>query len=131
MSEITKEQIDGLLPFLDTFERADFTAGTWEIKPGQFPFLNYDDSVDAFQKSLRDHGWIVPFDWPAWQNRAEEYVNDPKELESATPETIQKLLTTHSRKERFCEGHLAAMIECGHVAALLRRLESIRATMDN
>lgn len=107
------------------------TSGNWEIKPGQFPILDYDDTVVAFTKSLRDHGWIVPFDWPEWQNRAEEYVNDPKNVESADVDTIQKLLTLHSRKERFCEGHLAAMIECGHIAALLRRLKTIRATMDN
>jgi hypothetical protein len=36
------------------------------------------------------------------------------------------LLTTHSRKDRFCEGHLAAMFENGHIVALLRRLRELK-----
>lgn len=42
---------------------------------------------------------------------------------------MQKLLTTHVRKERFCSGHLAGMIENGHILALLKRLAAIRADM--
>ena len=33
---------------------------------------------------------------------------------------------THIHKDRFCEGHLAAMFENGHVVTLLRRLKAIR-----
>ena len=36
------------------------------------------------------------------------------------------LLTAHARNDRFCEGHLVAMIESGHVAACLRRLRDLR-----
>ena len=50
-------------------------------------------------------------------------------VELADSEPILKLLTTHVRKERFCEGHLAAMFEDGHIVALLRRLKVIREGM--
>jgi hypothetical protein len=36
------------------------------------------------------------------------------------------LITIHVRKERFCEGHLPAVVKCGHMAALLRRLKELR-----
>ena len=29
------------------------------------------------------------------------------------------LLTLHVRKEKFCEGHIAAMIEAGHIRRIL------------
>ena len=58
-----------------------------------------------------------------WQETAREYVEDPAKVESADAETIQKLLTTHVRKERFFEGHLAAMFENGHVVALLQKAQ--------
>ncbi|WP_390621590.1 DUF6508 domain-containing protein [Roseimaritima sediminicola] len=44
--------------------------------------------------------------------------------------TIQKLFTTHARKDRFCEGHLASMFENDHIPALLRRLRTLRHGMD-
>jgi len=44
-------------------------------------------------------------------------------------DVIRKLLTTHVRKERFCEGHLLAMFESGHIVNVLRRLKGLRSTM--
>jgi hypothetical protein len=58
---------------------------------------------------------------------AVKYVNDPDQIESADVEVLRKLLTTHVRQERFCEGYLAAMFENGHILALLRRLKQIAA----
>jgi hypothetical protein len=33
----------------------------------------------------------------------------------------------HVRKDRFCEGHFGAVLESGHIAAILRRVAGIRA----
>jgi hypothetical protein len=127
MPSITFHQIDSLLPFLDRFEAADFSAGTWNTTPGQMPWFDYAESVNQFQKALYDNGWIKSFDWTNWQDTAIQYVKNPHKIEAADAETIQKLFTTHIRKDRFCEGHLAAMIENRHIVALLRRLKNIRA----
>lgn len=120
------EQIDAILPFLDRFSADGFAVGTWHSPPGQFPWFEFSDPVSAFQQTLYDHGWIEPFDWGGWQDTAREYVEQPGRIDFADATVIQKLLTTHVRKERFCEGHLAAMFENGHVVALLRRLKAIR-----
>jgi len=52
-------------------------------------------------------------------------VNDETLLEEADLETLRKLLTTHVRKDRFCEGHLDYMFECGHITAILERLQQL------
>jgi hypothetical protein len=36
------------------------------------------------------------------------------------------LLTLHVRKERFCEGHIAAMVEAGYIQGILERLKEMR-----
>jgi len=97
---------------------------------GQFPWFDFEEVVMEVHQALYDNGWVTPaFDWTEWQESAEEFVNLPEKIEKADATTIQKLLTTHCRKERFCEGHLAAMFENGHVVSLLRRLKVIREKM--
>jgi hypothetical protein len=57
-------------------------------------------------------------------------VSKPGALETANLLTLRKLLTVHVRKDRFVEGHLARMLECGHITAILRRLREVRAGME-
>ena len=61
--------------------------------------------------------------WPS------DHVGSSDKIESAGAETLQKWFTTHVRKERFCEGHLAPVIENRHIVTLLRRLKVIREAM--
>ena len=132
MSQVTKEQIDSILPFLKPFEADGFSAGAWNITPGQMPWLNFDAAVLEFRTALYDNGGVTPsFDWSKWQEAAKEYVDAPENIESADAEIIRRLFTTHVRMERFCEGHLAAMFENGHIVALLRRSGQIRSTIEN
>jgi Family of unknown function (DUF6508) len=125
----TKCQIDALLPYLDRFTAEGFSVGTWHSPPEQIPWFEFSEPVSEFLQALYDGDWITPFDWGAWQETAREFVEHPRNVESADAETIQKLFTTHVRKERLCEGHLAAMFENGHIVALLRRLKAIRETV--
>ena len=128
--QISAKQIDAILPFLERFEAVGFSAGTWKMPKGQFPWFDFEEVVVEFNKALYDNGWVTPeFNWTEWQESAQEFVDSPKTIKRADAFTIQKLLTTHSRKNRFCEGHLAAMFENGHIVALLRRLKVIRETM--
>lgn len=133
MQPITKQQIDAILPFLDCFKAIGFSAGTWKSSSDQMPWFHFNDSVMKFKRALYDNGWLAPsVEWTKleWKKTAMNYVRFPDRIESAEAETIQRLFTSHFRKERLCEGHLAAMFENGHVLALLRRLQEIRRTMD-
>lgn len=128
---ITAKQIDAILPFLDAFERMGFKCGEWpvESETSVIPHFEHSDPVGVFIQALYDNSWVETFDWFKWQDTAAQYVDSPDLLASADAETIRKLLTTHVRKDRFCEGHLASMFENGHIVALLRRLKEIRKDM--
>jgi hypothetical protein len=127
---VAAKQIDAILPFLERFESAGFSAGIWKGPEGQMPWFDFDEAVMEFQKALYDHGWVTPaFDWTEWQQPAQEFVNSQEKVDKADLPTILKLFTAHVRADRFCEGHLAAMFENGHIVALLRRLKAIRNMM--
>jgi hypothetical protein len=130
LKPITAEQIDAILPYLLVFESADFSPGkVSKTPPNVMPWLEHSSEVTAFIQTLYDTDWMADFDWGPWQGSARKYFDDPKKIERAKVGTIQKLLITHVREDRFCEGHLAEMIECGHIVALLRRLKVIREKM--
>ena len=93
------------------------------------PWFNYDEAGVECQQILYANDWVTPkAHWGEWQDVAEEYVDSPEKIKSADVVTVHKLFTTHVRKDRFCEGHLASMFENGHIVALLRRLKEIRET---
>lgn len=131
MTEFTSQQIDAILPFLERFEANGFSPGIWDSPPGAFPNFYLNDVVLDFLNALSENGWIDrDFYWPAWQKEAVAFVDSPEKLATADTTIIQKLFTTHARKDRFCEGHWAAMFECGHVVAVLRRLKELRTTLE-
>jgi len=121
-----RDRIDALLRFLPGFESTGAGHGEWRFEDGVMPFLVTSEAVTEFVEALYEKGWVEPFDWGAWQDTAARYVESPAMVAQADVETIRKLLTTHARQDRFCEGHLVAMIESGHIAACLRRLRDLR-----
>ena len=132
MKPVKPEQIDALLPFLDKFDAVGFSAGTWlTLVPRNPPYFSFDEVVMEFIQVLYDNDWVTQqFDWGEWQESSQQYIESPEKVESADTETIQKLLTTHARADRFCEGHLASMFENGHILDILRRLRKIRSQRD-
>jgi len=126
----TAGQMDALLAFLPLMRVR--VAGTWEggnKLPGgaiQMPWFAYSDEVLDFMRACGANNWIVVYPWPEWQEEALRYYKDPGLLAQADVETIRKLLTLHIRKDRFSEGHLAGMVEEGHIEAILERLAEIR-----
>lgn len=127
------ERIEPLLEFRPQMESR--VAGEWqggEKRPdGTFtaPWMSYSPEVLAFIRACGENGWLQPYEWMAWVSEADRYFRAPATLSTAGVETIQKLLTLHIRRDRFYEGHLAAMIEAGHIAAILRRLAEIRSQL--
>jgi len=129
---VTIEQLDAILPYLAAFDAMGFQCGYCpQSEPDSpnaaiIPCFDESDPVESFVQALHDHGWITAFDWNAWQKNADAFIAEPDRVATANAETIRKLLTTHMRKDRQCEGHLAGLFESGHISALLRRLQTIR-----
>lgn len=90
-----------------------------------FPTCRLSQEVYEFIDALHEFGWITPFNWGSWTDQAKRYVDDPEALSTADVETLQKLLTTHVRQDRFCDGHLLSMFTSGHMTAILRRIGEI------
>lgn len=132
VADVTNAQIDALLAFLPAFEAPGFAAASLEsTSPNDFSHYDYAPVVTDFVQALYDHGWVwAGFDWPSWTEHARAYVKAPENLATADVRTIRKLLTTHAREERFCEGHLASMFERGHIVAVLRRLGELRQSSE-
>lgn len=123
-------RIEPLLEFLPQMESR--VAGEWqggEQRPdGSYTaqWMSYSAEVLAFIRACGESAWLQPYDWMAWIPEADRYFRAPATLSTAGVETIRKLLTLHVRRDRFYEGHLATVIESGHIAAILRRLAEIR-----
>ena len=93
--------------------------------PGMF--AEGDDFI-PFIEALYSAGLVTEFDWMKWTHQAQRYVDQAHLIENADLLTLQKLITTHVRNDRFCDNHLSAMIKNGHMAAILLRLAALMAT---
>ena len=123
----TPEVIGAVLAFLPYFADRRNTFYEDDASISLFDSYDYAPEVDRFQHVLYESGFLaLAFDWIEWQDTAEAYVEHPDRLADADLTTLRKLLLTHVRKERFASGHLAAMIECGHILAILQRLEALQ-----
>lgn len=127
--EVTTAQIDAVLRFLPMLEQPDFSPGEWRQGGYQMPYYSYHPDFEAFIDALYAQSIVLSFDWLAWQDEAKRYRTDTAALHSADVLTVRKLLTAHTRADRFVEGHLAAIFAEGHLTAILQRLRQIRATL--
>ncbi len=106
-----------LLAYLPTFERPDYDftdRRAWSTEAMEFAW------------ALHDIGLIFDFDWGGWHERAEPFFDDPGAVAGADEAVLRRLLTLHTRRERFDEDHLLEMFRSGHVSAILRRAKELR-----
>lgn len=124
--------LDWALAFIDRLEKPSAPLHIWhpmkQLEDGSYSAPWCELSADAMElvQGLYERGLILTFDWPAWSETAESYVDNPELLAEASLDDCLKLLTCHVRSDRFCEGHLGAMLENGHIVAVLRRMREIR-----
>ena len=111
--------------FLAVFEGPAYEFGDWQSPEGQLGHYEYSPEVLAFIETLYTARVLIDFDWPSWQQQALRYWEQPSRLQAARLPTLRKLLTLHVRKDRFVEGHLASMLEAGHITAILKRAAAI------
>jgi len=123
-SRVGPGQIDAVLEFLPAFQSPGYKFGEW----ADAGYFSYSPEVDEWIRTLYEQDFLLPFDWTRWKE-AQRYRSQPGALETADLLTLRKLLTTHVRADRFVEGHLASVLESGHVTAILRRLKQIRGQM--
>lgn len=87
-----------------------------------------DTAINALNEAAYRLGWVLTdFDWSEWAHGPEcqALVKDPASVASADPLTLARLLTAHLRQDRFCEEHLQAAFQDGHLTAIVRRAEAL------
>ena len=105
------------------FEAPDFTPGDWVTKPGTLPFFSQSERVRQFTRELYDRGLpLADFDWPSWSAEAHRLMAAPEAIATINLTTCRKLLTALVRSDRFVENALAAAINDGVMARVLRRI---------
>jgi len=127
--KITIKNIDIILEYLPYFKNTKNSFYKVDKKLSLDPFT-YSVRVYSFIKDLYENNFIIRFNHSCWQEEALKYFNDPKLLDSANLLILRKLLTLHVRKDRFCAGHFAHMIDTGHILNILKRLKIIRDNND-
>ena len=130
---ITVENLDAVLRFLPIFQQPGYSYGEWVnlTDAHRRPYYDAGPDVTAFLQALSREGIVAPFDWMAWSSEADRLYRHPEALAVADLDTLRRLLTSHVRADRFGEGHLADMLEEGHITAILRRLAELRAAMES
>lgn len=126
---VTVDGLDRVLSYLPVFERQPSDLYEVDVAISMLDPYFYAAEVNQFIQTLYQDGFITPFDWTDWQQEAEAFMRHPERVQATDLETIQKLLTTHVRAERFNSGHLAHTIQTGHILVILNRLAEIRAHM--
>ncbi|MBD2253389.1 hypothetical protein H6G14_19105 [Nostoc parmelioides FACHB-3921] len=125
-SSVTLQNIDNVLTFLTLFSSQNCQLYDIQTEPLTLDPYCYSKEFNRFITALYAGNFVISFDWTNWQDEANRFVTNPELLNLADISTIQKLLTSHVRKERFCSGHLAQMIDNGHLLTILQRLQAIR-----
>jgi len=130
----TPEEIETLVGFLQRLRDPAFSEterqpeGTGDVFG--IGILTYSVDAHRLLEFLSGSRFFQPFDWPAWQENAQRFVLEPERIRSASMADLQRLFTTHIRKERFCAGHFAAMLESGHIAAIVERVAELAKSSD-
>ena len=126
-----EEAIDWATSFIERFEKLDEPLS--KLHPEEvledgvthLPFFVHSPDVKDFISGLYERGLIIRFDWGAWEPKR-NYFEKPELLANAPLIDCLKLLTSHVRADRFVEGHLASVLEDGHITDILRRMREIR-----
>lgn len=126
----TRKNIEAILAYLPYFnnennEFYDKIPGKKENNTFTMGYIVYSCQTDKFIHTAYNENFVQGFNWSKWQVEAKKIYKNPELLDKADIMTIVKYVTLIIRKERFCEGFLADMIDKGLLLKLLLRLKEI------
>lgn len=122
--EVKFEELNKLVKYLDFFQRLDAMSNE-EKKL----YMLECKEIQVFREELYNTAFLIVFDWKSWLNQNEMYKNIANDIEehvmNADLETLQKLMTSYIRGDRFTEGLFEGVIINGHVTKILTRLREL------
>lgn len=126
--DLEASDIDRILAFLPRLESPkaplyELTTEKLHIDP-----YRYSDEVRQFIEELYATEFIFAFDYNEWMSKEGGRYLSSHAIASADLIVLRRLITAYVRKERFCSGVLAEILDNGFLVAILRRLAELRAT---
>jgi hypothetical protein len=91
----------------------------------QMPWYEYQPEIDRFVEDMYAAKLVRPVDWQGWAGtpEAQQLIEDPAAIASASHDDLIYLLTTILRGERFSDGEIAAAYERGTLLAIAQRAQ--------
>ncbi|WP_166840389.1 DUF6508 domain-containing protein [Rheinheimera pleomorphica] len=123
-----ENQIMELVQFIPLLYRDGFDPiKKWcggEERDGVFtmPWPEYEENVEKFLRVASQEHWC---DYGYSPKEAKKMIEDKKLIESSGLDEIRTMLTYCVRGERFCDGHMGAMIREGKIGLILKRLNEL------
>ncbi len=128
----TPEEIQELVAFLPRLYADGMTpVKKWHGGPTEeegvmiMPWPEYEDVVCEFFRVAARECW---YDHEYLAQEPGGMLANETTVRTADLAQARTMLTYCVRLERFCTGHWAAMIECGHIRRLLERLAELGGT---
>lgn len=122
--EVKFEELNKLVKYLDFFQRLDAMSNEEKTR-----YMLECKEIQEFREELYNTAFLIVFDWKSWLNQNEMYKNIANDIEehvmNADLETLQKLMTSYIRGDRFTEGLFEGVIINGHVTKILTRLREL------
>jgi len=87
--------------------------------------------ASAFDKMAYRTGWVIEgLDWPEWSGtpEAQGFLANHNTIGAATPQQLERLITTIIRGDRFNEGLLLENLQNGAMLAIARRATALSET---
>lgn len=122
---ITDEDIRTLLAYIPYFESENNFGEYAKFENGSVGNSILSEKASDFMRACYDHHFVQPFDWSKWAEKNYTLSHEGKDIDTLNLEGIGKLLTTHCRTDRFCDGHLLNVMENGQILRILTRLKQI------
>lgn len=124
---MTSEFDAATLPELKQFVARVLALDKWYAREQfeEIELIRYADPLYTLLDEMRIRDFIYDFDWISWGKEADKLIDQAELLEKADLATLQRLMTAHSRNESLRDGHLAEMIDNGHLRLLFQRIMAL------
>ena len=111
---VTKENIAALLEFAPAVTAPSAAAKvSW----------SNDEQLLRFIGALNRTEFVYPFDYISWLKETNIDLTSVDVLNHADLETLQKIMVSHVRMERFSGGHMQQLLDSGYLAAFFSALK--------
>ncbi|MCB5270428.1 MAG: DUF6508 domain-containing protein [Candidatus Cloacimonetes bacterium] len=126
--KVEMSQYDKLFSYIDYFSAAGKEEGSWVLKPGEFPYVNYSELLSSFIKDLHETDLMDSEYLSYLKENLPAQAKLADAIDSADFRMLRAILTYFVRQERFQEGLWQSAVMDKSFYRILLRLREITST---